>query len=209
MTKEEYEKIKLLLDQGKIDELNKYLDDRMDSKYINKARKAVMQIIDDDCETEYPSYYERVNLHLGIKKYYKGVITSTESGLIIFHKNSNLFKLYNGKILNETIEQIIERNAKYSHKKERNKIIESAQRSDDNLDKNFTEEVICSDNVNDDIVLLSEDENVSARVPGYYYSIAHKLLGDEVEEHIHKSGSGLYLKSPYGKAVIMSRVRKR
>lgn len=209
MTKEEYAKIKELLDQGKTEEIYKYLEERINAKYINKARTAIMKIIDDDCEIEYPSYHQRVNLHMGVRRYYKGIITTTESGLIIFHKNSNVFNLNTTGIVNKTIEDIICRNEKYSDDTERNRKISLIESQNRHLDTNYPMLVNFTHIEKGNTELWPYDESVSALVPTYYYDIAHQLLGEDTKEFINKTGSGVCLRSEYGSAVIMSRRRTK
>ena len=209
MTKEEYAKIKELLDQGKTEEIYKYLEERINAKYINKARTAIMKIIDDDCEIEYPSYHQRVNLHMGVRRYYKGIITKTENGLIIFHKNSNIFNLYNNCILNQTLLDIISRNEKYSDEQERNRKISLIESQNRHLDTNYPMLVNFTHTEKSNTELWPYDESVSALVPTYYYDIAHQLLGEDTKEFINKTGSGVCLRSEYGSAVIMSRRRTK
>lgn len=209
MTKEEYEKIKLLLDQGKTKEIYKYLEERINAKYINKARTAIMKIIDDDCEIEYPSYHQRVNLHMGVRRYYNGIITTTESGLIIFHRNSNVFNLNTIGIVNKNIEDVICRNKKYSDDTERNRKISLIESQNKHLDTNYPMLVNFTHTEKGNTELWPYDESVSALVPTYYYDIAHELLGEDTKEFISKTGSGVCLRSEYGSAVIMSRRRTK
>ena len=209
MTKEEYTKIKELLDQGKTKEIYEYLEERINAKYINKARNAIMKIIDDDCEIEYPSYHQRVNLHMGVRRYYKGIITTTDSGLIIIHRNSNIFNINTTAIINDTVEGIITRNEKYSDDAERSKKISQVESQSMHLDTNFPMLVNCTHTEKGNTELWPYDESVSAIVPTFYYDIAHELLGEDTKEYISESGSGLCLKSKYGSAVIMSRIRTK
>ena len=78
MNKEEYKTIINLLNENKIDELRKYLDNRMNSKYTSQVQKTILKLINSDCDRQYPSYYQRTQLHEVVKKYYRGFYTRKE-----------------------------------------------------------------------------------------------------------------------------------
>ena len=212
MRKEEYEKICGFIEKEDLAGLKKYVDTVMDNNNLLPARRAVMELVNQDSEKEYPSYYQRVELHQGIRKYYNGVIAKIEDGLLIFHMNSNIFYLNNEKIIDKELNDIITRNIKYSNKENRDNTIASTKKYLTKVDSNYiTPVVTISDNTNGitDVEVWPEDKSFSALVPGNLYRIAHELLGKQVEQYVKEPGDALYLKSPLGKAVIGSRVRKR
>ena len=208
MDKKEYTKIMKLLDEGKIDELKQYLDKRMHAKYLENARKAIMSLINGDCFKECPSYYQRVDLHQGILKIYCGIFDKTESGIVLAHKNSNLFELYDEELLNANLEEILKRSNSFDweNKKQKLEIIKTILA---NLDAQYQREVQSTSKKDKCIEAQSSNENVSVIVPSNYYTIAHQLLGEQVKEYMNDEGKGIYLKSPNGKALIMGMVRKQ
>lgn len=208
MDKTEYKTIMSLLNEGKIDELKQYLDKRMNSKNLNNVRKTIMSLINDDCMKDYPSHYQRTYLHQGVLKTYCGIFTKTEDGIIIIHKDSNLFQLYDESILNPTLEEIMERTCSLGveRKKER---LEAAKRLLSNTNNRFQKEIWYTSEDDEYIEAWPSNEAISTYVPKKYYDIAHSLLGEQVKEYMDNNGNGIYLKSPNGKALIMRMKREK
>ena len=215
MDKTEYETINKLVDEGKLKELKEYLDERMDANYIKAARQAIMSLINSDCIKEHPSYYERVELHQGIIKTYLGLFEKTENGIVICHKDSNIFELYNEKILNSSLKDILKRTADFGDINEKKYKLESIKRALTSLDKKCQREIVYTSEEANNIEAWtstvqtgSSYKDLSVIVPSNYYKIAHKLLGEKTEEYMYSKGDGLYLKSPKGKALIMRKNTK-
>lgn len=203
MTKEEYKKIIELLDENRIEELKKYLDERMNSKYINGVRKAINDLIDNDCDKDYPSYYARTVLHYGVTKIYKGIYGETDKGFIILHKRSNAFELYDKSVLTDNIAQALESSCVYSDERKRkgeelSNLLSNLANKDltpiysFNQDKNNTE-------------VWSADGAASMVVPTMYYKIAHKLLGEQAKEYMIQEANGVYFDSPNGRALVLKK----
>lgn len=206
MNRKEYNTIMKLLNSGQIDELREFLDKNVDSKYLVSARKALMDLINSDCIKEYPSYYNRVNNHVGVLKTYKGIFFKTDNGLIITAGDSNLFELCNKNIINEDIDEIIERTcAQYNNNtkiiKERLEILKEIVAV---LDEKYTKEVFCSGEEGTLIQAWTDDKKSSVVVPTKYYRLANKLLGKDTLKYTDDKGMGMYLKSDNGKALIMA-----
>lgn len=202
MNKTEYNTITKLLDEGKIDELKQYLDKQMDTIYLKSARKVLMNLINSDCETEYPSHYQRVELHQGIRKTYRGIFTRNENGLILLYRDSNLFELYNEEILTPSMKDILERTCSFEQETKKQKL-EGIKRVIADLDKTVQREVAYISHDEKCIEAWSSNEKVSVIVPSEYYTIAHQLLGEKVEEYMDNEGTGICLKSSNGRALIM------
>ena len=200
MNKEEYKTIINLLNENKIDELRKYLDNRMNSKYVSQVQKTLLKLINSDCDRQYPSYYQRTQLHEGVKKYYRGFYTKVDNGFIICHGNGTAFQLYDRSILSSEIIDILERSYYYYFDEEERK--KHSQRlinifSDLN-EKNVKK--ISSINENKTNVIASTSDEQKIIISTEYYKIAHKLLGEDVLEYI--SGNAMYFNSPNGKALV-------
>ena len=212
MKNEEYKNISKFIENGDLIGLKNYVDGIMNNKNLIPARKALMKLINQDCEVEYPSYNQRVNLHEGVKKYYKGIITKTENGILVFHVNSNAFYLYNEKVLDKTLSDIIVRNDKYSDDEARDNKIVKLNGLFSQFDNMFSNQVLAyPDIANDsvDVELFTVDKSGSVVVPGYLYRITQELLGKEIEQYTNDGFTGLYVKSPLGKATIGARLRTK
>ena len=208
MDKTEYKKIINFLDKGQIDELRKYLDDRMDLKELKKVKKVLMDLINSDYYNEYPSYYQRKNHDEKVKKVYNGIFEKTESGIIVLHQNSNLFQIYNKEVLNPNLEQLLEYNREYynqHHDIKRETMLDKIQTGLADLDKRYKKKAYFFDLTDDDRYVEVSDryEKASALIPNRYYKMAHQLIGDETDEYLDSKGSGVYIKSNYGRALIM------
>ena len=210
MDKTEYKKIINYLDEGKIDELRKYLDDRMDLKELKNVKKVLMNLLESDYYRRYPTYTQRLNGEGKMKKVYNGIFEKTENGIIVFHENSNLFELYNTEILNTSLENMMEYNRDYynenvAHKVKRGDMLDRIQEGLDGLDDRYYKEVAYLQ-ITDDrryVRLFNKDEKLDVLVPNRYYTIAHQLIGDNTDEYLDSKGTGVYMKSAHGRALIM------
>ena len=210
MDKTEYKKIINYLDEGKIDELRKYLDDRMNLKELKNVKKVLMNLLESDYYRRYPSYTQRLNGEGKMKKVYNGIFEKTENGIIVFHENSNLFELYNTEILNTSLENMMEYNRDYynenvAHKVKRGDMLDRIQEGLDGLDDRYYKEVAYLQ-ITDDrryVRLFNKDEKLDVLVPNRYYTIAHQLIGDNTDEYLDSNGTGVYMKSAHGRALIM------
>ena len=210
MDKTEYKKIINYLDEGKIDELRKYLDDRMDLKELKNVKKVLMNLLESDYYRRYPSYTQRLNGEGKMKKVYNGIFEKTENGIIVFHENSNLFELYNTEILNTSLENMMEYNRDYynenvAHKVKRGEMLDRIQEGLDGLDDRYYKEVSYLQ-ITDDrryVRLFNKDEKLDVLVPNRYYTIAHQLIGDSTDEYLDSKGTGVYMISAHGRALIM------
>ena len=200
MNKEEYKTIMKLLEEEKIDELKMYLDERINSKYIDGARKALLELIDNDSEKKYPSYYARKNLHHGVMKLYRGLYTATENGFVICHKMSNLFELYDKSILTPNIKEMLEATSMYN---DLGKIESLPGLVSKTIKKENLRPVFCTQIDKENVRTSTGDYDESLYVPTKYYKIAHKLLGKETKEWMFEIG--LYFESPKGKALVLKR----
>lgn len=207
MDKTEYKTIMSLLSEDKIDKLKQYLEKRMNSRYSNNARKAIMSLINEDCIKDYPSYYQRTKLHQSVLKTYCGIFTKTDDGIILLHKGSNLFQLYDENVLDSTLEEIMERSWSYGVET-KNKKLEFAKRLLSILDNRYQKDIYCTREDDKHIEVWPSDEATSVYVPKNYYDTAHILLGEPVEEYMDNKGNGIYLKSPNGKALIMKMIHE-
>lgn len=203
MNKKEYENIMQLLEKNKIEELKKYLDERMNSKYINGVRKAINDLIDNDCDKEYPSYYARTVLHYGVIKIYKGIYGETDKGFIILHKRSNAFELYDKSVLTDNIAQALERSCVYSDERKR-KGEELSNLLSNLANKDLTPIYSFNQDKNNTKV-WSADGEASMVVPTMYYKIAHKLLGEQAKEYMIQEANGVYFDSPNGRALVLKK----
>lgn len=203
MNKKEYEEITKFLDDGQIEELRKYLDERMNSKYINGVRKAINDLIDNDCDKKYPSYYARTRLHYGVIKIYKGIYSETDKGFIILHKRSNAFELYDKSILTDNIAQALERSCVYSDERKR-KGEELSNLLSKLVSKDLTP-IFAVDQDSNYTKVSSGDGQVSMVVPTMYYKIAHKLLGEQAKEYMIQEANGVYFDSPNGRALVLKK----
>ena len=207
MKKEEYLKICELIEKGDLTELQNYVDDTMNNVKLRPQRDAIMKIIKQDSEVEYPSYNLRVNKHQGPKIYYKGVIAKTENGILILHRNSNIFLINDEKVL----DSIIARNIKYSNTEDRNKVITRLNNFLPKTDEIFTHQVFYLPDMQDesaDVELFSKDNSSSIIVPEYFYRLACDMLVNQTEKFISDKADALYIKSNQGKALIGARTRK-
>lgn len=201
MNKAEYNKIMMYLEQNKIDELKKYLDERMNSRYYNNIRRAIMDLISSDCTIDNPSYYQRTELHQGPIKVYNGLFTKTDNSFILCHKLSNAFLLHDFSILTPDIEKSFGR--PYSKDEESN--VKKLQKIFSSIDKRFKLPVY-STNVEEKFLRAwSLDGDEDAIVPNEYCVMATRLLGDNASMFTDKNGSGVFFESPTGKALILSR----
>ena len=205
MKKNEYEKINKLLDEGNIDELRDYLDECIGVRKYSATIKAIMELIETDCIRKYPSYYERTQLHKGSFKVYRGFYSKLENGFVICHKGSNIFRLYDDKILTPEMKKILETSI------EGNSLSDTQEKEKKILD------VLSNVSLNSKPVLsTSEDGNattsytldkeISLQVPTKYYKAAHKILGEDTKEYINED-KALYLTSPIGQAYLMRLTR--
>ena len=212
MKREEYLKICELIEKGDLVELQNYVDDTMNNNKLRPQRTAIMKMIKQDSEVEYPSYYQRVNKHQGPKIYYNGVIAKTENGILIFHRNSNIFLINNEKIVDSKLSGIIARNIKYSNTEDRNEVITRLNNFLPKTDEIFTHQVFCLPDASEDsadIELFSEDNSSSIIVPRYFYRLAGDMLVNPTEQYISDKADALYIKSKQGKALIGARTRKK
>ena len=199
MKKHEYEKINKLLDEGNIDELRDYLDECIGVRKYSATIKAIMELIETDCIRKYPSYYERTQLHKGSFKVYRGFYSKLENGFVICHKGSNIFRLYDDKILTPGMKKILETSI------DGNSLSETQEKK--------ILDILSNPSLNSKPVLsTSEDGNVttsytldkeiSLSVPTKCYLSAHKILGEDTNEYIDED-KALYLTSPIGQAYLM------
>ena len=165
-------------------------------KDVNKTiiRKTIMELINSDCDRKYPTYCQRIN-HCGVKKTYRGFYTKLDSGFIICHKNSNLFKLYDDTILTPNIEEILDRSKPDS--KFEDQMIGLFNTKNDG----YKEPVIFANL--DDKFITAWTPKQTIVVPSKYYIIAHKLLGNQTEKYIDEKANGIFFESPKGKALVM------
>ena len=209
MDKTEYKRIINYLDEGKIDELRRYLNDRMNLKELKNVEKVLMNLLESDCYRMYPSFYERLNGLGKMKKVYNGIIEKTENGIIVFHESSNLFELYKEEISNTNLENMIEYNRNFyddndGHREKREDMLYKIQDKLDGLDKKYHKKVIYTSTDDHRYVrLLDRYEKIDVFVPNRYYTIAHQLIGDNTEEYLDSKGTGVYMKSTHGRALIM------
>ena len=201
MNKNEYEKINKLLDEGKIDELRDYLDERIGIRKYSASIKAIMELIETDCYRKYPSYYERTQLHKGSFKVYRGFYSKLENGFVICHKDSNIFRLYDDKILTPEMKKILETS------------IEDKNSLDIQKKEGVILDVLSNASLTSKLVLSTSKEGnvttsytlnkeIALPVPTGYYNAAHKILGKDTKEYID-GNKGLYLSSPIGQAYLM------
>ena len=198
ISKKEYDTILKLLEEGKIQEIKEYLTEQLNIEYINSARKTIMELINSDCDKKYPSYYERTKLHKGVLKLYRGIYTEVGNGFVICHKDSNLFQLYDRSILTPEINNILSANVFQYDEKKTQKIIDSLSK----FDKDNLKLISLKKKEKEDLVIYSK-EGYKLIIPNEYYVIAHKLLGDDVNEYIFDGG--IYIDSSKGKAIVMRR----
>ena len=163
---------------------------------VNKTniRKSIMELINSHCSIKYPTYCQRIH-HVGIKKTYRGFYTKLDSGFIICHRNSNLFKLYDDSILTPKIEEILEKSKPNSELE--NKMIGIF----DYTDSSTMNPVIFACREEDIITAWTPKGSVS--VPNKYYEKAHELLGPQTEKYVDEDSKGIYFESPRGKALVM------
>jgi len=203
MNKKEYEEITKFLDDGQIEELRKYLDERMNSKYINGVRKALNDLINNDCNKDYPSYYAKTTFHAGVLKIYRGFYGETDKGFIILHKRSNAFELYDKSVLTDNIAQALERSCVYSDERKR-KGEELSNLLSNLANKDLTPIYSFNQDENNTKV-WSADGEASMVVPTMYYKIAHKLLGEQAKEYMIQEANGVYFDSPNGRALVLKK----
>ncbi len=203
MNKNEYETIIKLLDEEKINELRKYLDERINIKDVNKVRKAIMSLINNHCEIDYPSYQARVERHEGPKKYYRGIYSEVDNGLVMLHRQSNAFQLYDRSILTPNIIKILEGTQFYNNKKT---ILSMSKSIIDFFGKLSTDELIPIQNAEgkEKVTTLLTETDIEFSVPSQYYEIAHQMLGEDIEEYAFEKG--LFVDSPKGRALIMKNI---
>ena len=205
MNKEEYNTILKLLDDGNKEELKKYLDKRINIKYINSVQKAITNLINSDCSKEYPSYYQRVNLHSGVIKLYKGFYNEIDNGFVICHKRANAFQLYDRSILTPKIINMLE--GSYYFNKEEDRISKSQKLI--NILSSFNEsklKPIFSKCIDEKNIIVWSSDGYELVVPNDYYVIAHKLLGEDTLEYI--TSTGIYFNSHKGKALVTRKITK-
>ena len=105
-------------------------------------------------------------------------------------------KVYNG---------IFEKTENVAHKVKRGDMLDIIQEGLDGLDDRYYKEVSYLQ-ITDDrryVRLFNKDEKLDVLVPNRYYTIAHQLIGDNTDEYLDYKGSGVYMKSAHGRALIM------
>ena len=208
MTKEEYKRIIELLDEGKTEELRIYLNQRMDSRYINMVLNTIKQLIDSDCETEFPSYYQRTELHQGVQKLYKGFYSELDSGFVMCHKKSNIFELYDRSILTPKIIQSLEGSYYFDTDEKRESNVQKIKTIFSGCSKNEAKAIFSTNKEDKDIIANTMDGN-ELIIPSEYYTVAHNLLGEDTLEYAYKDSLGIYFSSPRGRAIVAIKKRTR
>lgn len=198
ISKKEYDTILKLLEEGKSSEIKEYLTEQLNIEYINSARKTIMELINSDCDKKYPSYYERTKLHKGVLKLYRGIYTEIGNGFVICHKDSNLFQLYDRSILTPEINNMLSANVFQDNEQKTQRIIECFSK----LDKDNLKLISLKKKEKENLIILTKD-GYKITIPNEYYVVAHRLLGDDVNEYIFDGG--IYIDSSKGKAIVMRR----
>lgn len=207
MNRKEYDVIMRLLNENKIDELKEYLSERMYSNATGSAKNALMSLINDNCDKEYPSYHMRVDLKQGkVIKTYKGDYEKTDDGFIINHDGSNCFELYDESLLVPDILDPLERSIDYGNQEDRRKRLNALKIYLSRLDETCKDKIYWTTWEDENIIAWSKDEKDEVIVPGNMYLVAETLLGKHVEEYLFNDRNGIFLRSPKGRALIM---RKR
>lgn len=207
MDKTEYKRIINYLDEGKIDELREYLDNRMDYLELKNTRKVIMDLINDDCIREY-SKYRQSSGRRKMEKTYIGILEETDNGIVMLHKGGNLFNLYNNELIDDNIEEIMERSNKLRSDSLREDQLASLQRILSTVDDKYQRGIAYTSECDQLLEAYTQNEDISVLVPIKYYTFAHQLLGEETKEYTNNNGTGIYLKSTKGKALILKMEEK-
>ena len=202
MNKEEYNIIMDYLNEGKIEDLKKYM---MENKYINSLQKTLTELINSNCEKKYPSYYQRVNLKKGIVKLYRGLYAEMDNGFIICHDESNIFQLYDKSILTPKMIDMLEGSYHFWNGEKRKEYIQIINEIFSDLNKDKLKQIFSTKEENNKITAYSKN-GYEIMIPKKYYNFAHNILGDDTSEYI--SGNGVYFDSPKGKALVMGMQKK-
>lgn len=196
MKKEEYNIIMSYLNDGKIEELKKYL---IDCNYSSE-QETLLKLINSDCDKIYPSYYQRVELKKGVMKVYNGFYTEMGNGFVILHRDSNIFQIYDRNILTPKMVEMLEGSLKYSQEGQRQKYTQIVYDAFSELNKDKLKPVY-SKNEDGKCIVVKTKDGQELTFPAEYCIIAHKLLGEDTSEYIIKDG--MYFDSPKGRAIVL------
>ena len=203
MRDEEYQTIMKLLNDNKIDDLKKYLDSRINSKYYKSVQKIITEFINNNCDIEYPSYYQRTQ-HQGIRKYYRGLYIEIDDGFVISPNSGNVFQLYDRSVLTPKISEALKNSYRYHDEEERIKIKGGVIKLFSKA--NEIKSPLHAKKSKEGIIVAGSTNGTQIMVPEEYYEIAQKILGNDTTEYI--TNFGMYFDSPRGKALVMRMERE-
>ena len=198
MKQEEYKIIMEYLNEGKIDDLKKYL---IDCNYSSE-QETLLKLINSDCIKKFPSYFQHTKQKKGTLKMYRGFYTEMEKGFVIIHRDSNLFQIYDKSILTPKMIEMLEGSYKYKDEGQRQKYTQIVRDVFSELNNKEKLKSIYSTNEDGKYYVVESEDGQELTFPTEYCNIAHKLLGEDTSEYIVKNG--MYFDSPKGRAIILS-----